>query len=465
MINREILRSIASITNRVGDLASPNIDKIFTNKSMTVSGEVIVADTMDSYSGDVTIEGKTKQNTTPPTSIHSLGENGKIYLKSSNRNLFPVSHNFKEGDLSPVFPADTKVDYKNGNVIVTKLTSDTSRHVIFNHKVYLKKDTKYYVVAEMLSSDNTNTAIAIRNSEGGFVYNSNVDTVSVKRLEFTCAKSDYYNLAFSTTDLGLNSTITLKFCYFSTHPMGDGFLQHQENIVEIPLGQPLRSIDTISLFDKIIRKGGKYYVERRIGKLDVNESNVNNWTAHTMDSDNRTIGFKTSLLCDLSMKGVETSRVYCVSSLLTGVSHDNLYQETPNADVGVSISQSATTYLRVMKSSILPSDTLEGFREYVKTNPFYILYPLKEPVYEELKIDDLQVELYPEVSVIYTYDEYVYGKTTIEIPMNISSIISNDVRKINSLEKEIENAERTVLAETMNIINIDEQFNNHIHQI
>lgn len=610
MINKQILRSIASITKRVGDLASPNIDKISSNKSITLSGEVIVADgTMDSYSGDVVIEGRTMQNVMPDVNdrnyirdaknvrivnekeyiinavppgvhvfigpkiesisllynslytlytnysridsdafdyvkfanthrsmaietkekmdksmdylvtttttqstkpdnavmgfrclgvsqtpgvagsvtfkdmmcllgdhtakepikyfknVHSLGENGKIYMKSSNRNVFPTSHNFKEGDLTPVFPNETKVEYNNGVAIITKLSSSDARHVLFKHRVYLKKGIKYYVVAEMETSDKSTNCIAIRNSIGDFEYKSEDNMDRIKRLEFISEKTGYFNIAFTTTNLQLNSTLTVKFCYFGTRPMGDEILQHQENIIEIPLQEPLRSIDTIGVADKIIRKGNKYFIERNVGRMDVDESTSSNWITHTLGTESKTLSFKTTMLCDLSMQGLDTSRIYCVSSLLKGSPHNVIYQEKTNTDIGVSISESGRTYLRILKDSILPSDTLEGFREYVKNNPFFVLYPLKEPVYEELEIEDLQIEIYPEVSIISVYDDCMHGNTTIEIPMNLLSIISNDVRKIGSLEKEIENAERTVLTETMNILNIDEQFNNHIHQI
>ena len=609
MINKQILRSIASITKRVGDLASPNIDEISSNKSKTLTGEVINADgTMDSYSGDVIIDGRTLQNVMPVVNnenyirdprvtivndkeyivnavppgvhvfigpkiesiallynsiytlyssysridsdafeyfkfanthrcmaveskekidrsmdylvtttltqpnkpenavmgfrflgvsqtpgvpgsvtfkdmmcllgdhttkepikyfknIHSLGENGKIYLKSSNRNIFPVSHNFKEGDLRSIFPSETKIEYKNGDAIITKLSSSAARHVVFDHRVYLKKGIKYYVVAEMMASDNSRNCIAIRNSVGDFEYKSYDSTDNIKTLEFVSEKTGYYNIAFSTTNLQLNSTITMKFCYFGTHPMGDNILHHQENIVEIPLRQPLRSIENINVSDKIIRKYDRYYVERNVGIMDVNETTSSEWVSHTLGTENKTVSFKTTMLCDLSIQGLDTSKIYCVSSLLKGTPHNVIYEESSNTDIGVSISESGRTYLRVLKNSMLPSDTLEGFREYVRDNPFYVLYPLKEPIYEELEIEDLQVELYPEVSVISAYDECIHGNTTIEIPMNILSIITNDVRKIGSLEKDIENVERVVLTETMNIINIDEQFNNHIHQI
>lgn len=610
MMKKEILRSIASITKRVGgDLASPVIDKIYPADSKTFTGDVIEADgTMDSFSGDIIIEGKTLQNIMPDLNdinylmssnvdiinsgeyvlrsepsggqvfigpklemfpiryntmytlmteyspinsknfnyikylngykslitgydanldnsldyllqtvktpmnkpvdailgfrclgestsnagsgsvtfknmmciagehnmypmhyfknIHSLGERGKIYLKSSNKNVFPSSNNFKDGDFKSTFPNETKIQYINGNAHITKLTDNGGRQVIFTPKLFLKKGVKYYIVVEMETTDDSKLAIAIRNANSAsFIFNSPNTTDSVKKLGFISNTTGYFNIAFSTTNMSKNATVIIKSCYFGTSNMGGEFIPHEENIIEIPVSQPLRSIETLGVSDKIIKKGNTYYIERNVGRYDVSSENMNAWKVHVLGNETSTIAFVNDDLLDAAVRGIDDTKIYTVSSLLKGDSHWRIYNEKETLDTGVSLSQSSRLYIRILKNTILENDTLDGFKDYICDNPFYILYPLKQPVYEKLDVDEIQVELYPEMSVISTYDECIHGKTTIDVPLNITSIISNDIRKINSLEKELIKAEKTVLVETMNLISIDEQFNNHKQKI
>ena len=433
----------------VGVSATPGIDGSVTFKNMMC------------VAGDHT----NKQPMQYFKNVHSLGESGKIYLKSSNKNIFPVSNNFKNGDLRATFPSETKIEYINGNAVITKLTNSAARHVVFEPKVFLRKGVKYYVAVDMESSDNSNQYVAIRNANAVFDFRSGDTKDNIKRLEFVANKTGYFNIAITTTDLAINETITIKSCYFGTCPMGDDFVYHEENIVEIPVKEPVRSIDTIGVCDRIVKKGNRYYVERNIGKYEVNIDTVDSWIPHVLENDSSTIAFKNESLMGIAVEGLVDTNIYCVSSFLAGNSHWRIYRENEIPDTGISLSQSSRLYIRILKNTVLPNDTLDGFKEYVRNNPFYILYPLKEPVYEELDIEDIQVELYPEISVISAYDECIHGNTTIDVPMNIMSIISNDIRKINSLEKEITKAEKTVLTETMNLISIDEQFNNHIQKL
>lgn len=608
MLNKQILRSIASITKRIGgDLGSPIIDKITPADSRTFTGEIIVADgTMDSYSGDIIIEGKTLQNILPGftdesvyvhssgvevvdgsslqfnkmdehdqrtysimdkidfvldksysifydlqgdikgfelllfpefytsiildsnfirpgdngrnivtvrsdntksnkdkgigfafrpdntdditralfknvmliegdhtdkyhinyfSGVHSLGESGKLFIKCSNKNLCTKSNNFKEGDLIGLH-SGVEVSYHNGEAIIKKLINAEAMHVNIGPPILLERGKTYYVVAELSSNDSSKTSIALRNNYNGvFLIQSAVTSDPVKYITCTPTKTGFYSPSITTTLLGVDSKITVKSCYVGTVPMGDTFVPHEENIIEIPLSEPLRSIDTIGLSDKIKKIGNRFYIERNIGKCEVNGDTAKDWINHSLDNDNLTISFKTESLMDIAMKGTDTDIIYCVSSYLKGDTHRIIYQENGNYVTGISLSESGRLYIRILKNGVLPSDNLNGFKEFVRDNPFYILYPLKEPVYEELDIDDIQVELYPEQSWISAYDEILNGKTTIDVPMNIMSIISNDIRKINSIDKEVTKAEEIVLTETMNLISFDEQFNNHIQKI
>ena len=426
-----------------------------------IAGSVVIKNNMCIH-GDYT----TKEHVKYFKGVHSLGENGKIYLKSSNKNLLPQSNNYKEGDVITSHPSEIDLSYKNGHCIVTKLANTMARHVMIGDSIYLKKDVKYYVVADIETSDNSPLCIAIRsNNEGTFIYKSEDTTNNIRKLEFVSNKTGYFSISFSTTNLAKDATATLKSCYFGTSPMGDDFIYHQENIIEIPVSEPVRSINSINVCDRIVKKGKKYFVERNVGRYDVNSLTTNDWQLHTAGGDTTTISFINSSLVGKVVEGLEVQKSYCVSSFLKGIGHGYIYRESELKEIGVSISESGKLYVRLLKNTVLNSDSLDGFKEFITNNPFFVLYPLKEPVYEEIDIEDIQVELYPEISIISAYDECVYANTTIDVPMNIMSIISNDIRKINSLEKEIEKAEKTVLTETMNLISIDEQFNNHIQKL
>lgn len=608
MMNKQILRSIASITKRVGgDLASPIIDKITPAETKTYTGEVIVAEgTMDSFSGDIIIEGKTLQNILPSfndvtiyrhssgvtvkgdaslcfkkidsnhhrfhsymdkiefrldknysifydisgnvigfdalyfpecydsmftlstnsikqndngryirtikvdntksgknkgisfayapdessditnaifekimliegdhtnkyyinyfSGVHSLGENGKLYIKCSNKNLCTKSNNFKEGDLIPIYPSETMVEYKNGTAIVTKLTNSGARHVNIGPPIFLERGVTYYIMAELFSNDGSDLGIALRNDyTGGFAVQSKISTNPIKNFSYTPSKTGFYSPSFSTSALGVNSTITVKSCYVGTVPMGDTFVPYEENIIEIPLSEPLRSIDTMGLSDKIIKVGNKYYIKRETGKFVFDEATKDEWVEHEIGD--KTICFVTTLLQGKAMECENTKIICGVSSLNIMQCHSVIYSETVNYETGTSLSQSARVYVRMLLNDKLDTGNLEGFKKFITENPFYVIYPLKEPIYEEIDFEEIQLELYPEQSWISSYDEIFNGNTTIDVPMNIMSIISNDIKKINSLEKEIEKAEKTVLTETMNLISIDEQFNNHIQKL
>lgn len=396
--------------------------------------------------------------------IHSLGENGKLYIKCSNKNLCTKSNNFKEGDLIAMQPRETKIEYKNGEAIITKLTTGQGRHVNIGPPIFLESGKTYYIVAELSSSDGSNTTIALRNDyNGGFLIQSNITSSPIKYVTCTPSESGFYSPSITTTALGVNSSITVKSCYAGTVPMGDSFVPYEENIIEIPLSEPLRSIDTMGISDKIMRAGNKYYIKRETGKFIFDGATKGRWLLHEKSS--KTICFVTEIIKDKAMKCENTTMVCGVSSLNIMQPHYLIFSESVNYETGTSLSQSARVYVRMLLNDKLDTDDLEGFKKYITENPFYVIYPLKEPIYEEIELDNLQVELYPEQSIISAHDEVLSGKTTIDVPMNIMSIISNDIRKINSLEKELINAEKTVLLETMNLISIDEQFNNHKQKI
>ena len=508
MMNKQILRSIASITKRVGgDLVSPIIDKITPAETKTYTGEVIVAEgTMDSFSGDILIEGKTLQNILPSfndstiyrhssgvtvkndssicfdkidanhhrfysnmdkiefalnknysifynlhgdiigfdalyfpecydsmftsstnsikqgengkyirivktdstktgktkgisfafapdvtsdntralfknvmliqgdhtdkyhinyfSGVHSLGENGKVFIKCSNKNLCTKSNNFKEGDLIPAIPSDTKVEYKNGDGIITKLNNATARHVNIGPPIFLERGKTYYIVAELFSNDGTGTSIALRNDvTGGFMVQSEVSTNTIKHITCTPTKTGFYSPSITTTPTGLNSTITVKSCYVGTVPMGDTFVPYEENIVEIPLSEPLRSIDTMGLSDKIIKVGNKYYIRRETGKFVFDETTKDEWIQH--EKGDKTICFVTTLLQGKAMNCEDTKIICGVSSLNIMQCHNVIYSETMNYETGTSLSQSARVYIRMMLNDKLDTDDLEGFKKYI----------------------------------------------------------------------------------------------------
>jgi hypothetical protein len=184
------------------------------------------------------------------------------------------------------------------------------------------------------------------------------------------------------------------------------------NKKEITLSEPLRALPS-GVCDKVIKIGGKWYVERNCGSivLDGSEPHI----ALYNQNDTHIVFQFTNELYFLS--GNYVSQGMSINDRGFSSSHAmNVVQLIDSFGIGLS---DAYLYLSMPKN-MLNSPDKTGFKQWLQNNPITVIYQLKTPIYEE--ITDPTVKTYNDIT-------HISNNSTIPCNMTVKNTGYNAIIK------------------------------------
>ena len=176
-----------------------------------------------------------------------------------------------------------------------------------------------------------------------------------------------------------------------------GYVPCQSNKKQITLSEPLRALPN-GVKDKIVKIGGKHYVERNCGniKLDGSEG----WTT---SGANIPFGI---LQIPLKPNGNMSNALHgalCDRLIITNIVSNSMSDNNK----GVYLVGSGTnSHIRIR---ITDEDTKDSIKQWLSQNPTTVVYQLETPIYEELPIDP----------TLNTYNDITHISNNSTIPCNM----------------------------------------------
>ena len=179
------------------------------------------------------------------------------------------------------------------------------------------------------------------------------------------------------------------------------------NKKEISLNEPLRALSS-RVKDKIVKIGGKYYVERNCGESIVDGSDIGRTDVEKYSSDNAHCVL-TSAINNIGHSNVVCDKFpsYNVDDAIWSNGGDKNGVSTVSASWGFAI-RLLNSLTGVEKTDDY-STVISKFRTYLQNNPIRIIYQLATPIYEELPIDP----------TINTYNDITHISNNSTIPCNM----------------------------------------------
>lgn len=118
----------------------------------------------------------------------------------------------------------------------------------------------------------------------------------------------------------------------------------------------------------------------------------------------------------------------------------------------------------------LPSGTMEGFKEWLKTNPIEVLFEAENPIVEKCDCLDTNLYTYSENTFI-TCDNDIKGDMSFIVPMNLGASFENNSERIDLIEdtlkdnnnnkSRIEKLEEGAVTSSLNIIDLQKDIKNN----
>ena len=229
------------------------------------------------------------------------------------------------------------------------------------------------------------------------------------------------------TNVDISEIILLEGIY--TETTMPNFNSFNINKKEILLNEPLRALYN-GAKDKIIKRNGQWVIERNFAEIILDGDE--NWKkANRGYNDSITTFWYETKYTDNSLK---SKQMWLPKQSGRGVSDkfnwigDELYYNTVvNEGFAQGHLESASTdkwYIAISNNKLSSID-VNGFKEWLKSNPIKIVYELANPIYEPLNID----------STVNTYLETTYISNNSIIPPNIKVTIDRVVnRAVEAIE-------------------------------
>ena len=358
------------------------------------------------YSNAILIEGDYKDEEIEYfEGLKSVGENNEngdsIEIVSQNKNLFCGEFEFGG------YTGTTGEPYSSTERIRTKNT------------IHLKKGT--YSVS---SSDNTEFIAMSLFKHGTFIKEIGYYT---NNMHPYVLDEDYdIHLTLGTTDLKTPVQIELG-------KKATTYTSYQSDNKKIFLKEPLRGIED-SVKDRIIKKNGRWVIERNYGQLIVDGSQPISKEYSFAPLNTELVRFNIN-----------------INEILEGEENKLLSDKLPYIYIhpagSVNVSQECISnhsndrgFLNVViKKSRLSGDDIDGFKNWISNNPITIIYRLETPIYEPLNID----------STINTYLDTTHVSTNSTIPANLKVTVdrvANRAKEYSELAKENPTIENISLA-------------------
>lgn len=162
----------------------------------------------------------------------------------------------------------------------------------------------------------------------------------------------------------------------------------QYNTKEILLNEPLRGLPN-GVKDRIIKKNGRWYIERNCEEVVFNGSEDEKWISFPLfENDEISIFCNTNIVNSKQSGGIVTSDTFPTSLHNSGV--EGVWLMDSSKGINVNINKNR-----------LVLQTVTEFKQWLQSNPITIIYPLETPIYEPLDIEPT-LPLYSDITHIST---------------------------------------------------------------
>ena len=219
---------------------------------------------------------------------------------------------------------------------------------------------------------------------------NNIEYIGDNSYVFTTPSNAYY-INFRIHNIDKNNNIRIQPYQVS-----------ELNTKEISLSEPLRALPN-GVKDKVVKIGGKWYVERNCGEERVSDtwkwvqSSATEDYYYYVDDRFKFSEHQINVLCD-KLKSATTSQA-----------NDKNFYTSNNDYVALGLYSGMGVVAIDLNPNTLVNKTLEGFKEYIRNNKINIIYPLQTPIYEELPIDP----------TLNTYNDTTHISNNSTIPCNM----------------------------------------------
>ena len=337
--------------------------------------------------------------TNPPKyfqGMKSIGENqnNKINILSCNGGNIISNPKYKKGYY---------VDYRNGN---------EREEITYSCTDYIKIEPN-----REIRVINTNFNIVFYDSNKNYIKRTLQDFIGSNTNFKTITPSNASYVRFSTP----NEAIGTEGCFYGDS-IGDINTEIRIDKKEISLNEPLRGLPN-GTRDTIEKINGEWKIVRRCGIRTVNGSEkwAGNITEQTTDivssyfMDEQSLPYST-LLSDKQASLTKNEWNNCsVEGIFKG-----------DGGIGIAI-----------KKSRLSEVSITALKQWIKSNPFEVIFELATPIIEDISPVTLQCWKNGTISI----DDVLPVETNHTVALNKSAQIKNNIKELTTLRKRVEDLE------------------------
>lgn len=361
-------------TNNVLTLTTP---ATLTDDSLRLYGKGIKGSKVRLLEGDKTNWTPSHFEGMQSSFEDKLQEDGtyKMEILSNNRNLLNMKNFVSHYNIA---------DFSNGVITSVTHTGDYGWVRLRLKNTYKLKAGTYYLQFKM-RSDNYRTGI------NHVRFETVIDTVTLQcssRLVNPNCTSDYqvYELKFiAEKDFDINYLFIQ--CYMTASKnfqikdlmlsriQSDLYIPYEINKIQFSSIEPLRSVDNIK--DRFIFKDNKLMIERNCKEIEVNGSLVwYDYDTSVTPKNPRCYFIIEDCYYTQHNRQAKSDKFTLLHSDLD-ITHFKVhaYQDTKTI-----------AWYYVPKAS-LETENMQGFKKYMENNPSKLVYPIKEPTYEEVPFE------------------------------------------------------------------------------
>ena len=178
----------------------------------------------------------------------------------------------------------------------------------------------------------------------------------------------------------------ISVCEGDTPPLE--YIKSESKDFNIDLKEPLRSTPN-GTKDKLVKINGQWFVERNCGETILNGDE--NWSPLKLDYYNN----KNIVYAHINKPNVSINKrdeITIISDKFQGLTYNSTYASKSNGIEGISSGNDYKLYLFIDKSK-LPTEDVNGLKEWLRDNNIKVVYELENPIYEPIK-SELSINLF-----------------------------------------------------------------------
>ena len=213
----------------------------------------------------------------------------------------------------------------------------------------------------------------------------------------------------------------------------NNYKQDKKEIL-LPVDGGLKSLPN-NVADTIEQRNDGVYLVQRVGKVVLNGSET--WYKSSWSMTNTfKFDFEIGLVAKLFDTNA-TNQILCDTfEVVSRNSLDNV-ENREFESISTSNSRSRTISITISKTKLNDTNTTGEFKQWLSNNPVTVCYELETPVETKLDINNLDLEVYKDVTYV-TTNNAIQPTLSFKVPSNIGGVIQENAQNINKLYKLID---------------------------